>query len=45
MNKKTWDKIQYWWDKLPWPYNKLVGTEYNSIHTNLSKKQRKRRAK
>ena len=31
MNSKTWERIQYWRKKLPWPYDRLVGTEYNRI--------------
>ena len=42
MNSKTWERIQYWRKKLPWPYDRLVGTEYTSIHTNLSKNARKK---
>ena len=41
-NYATWERIQYWRKKLPWPYDRLVGTEYNSIHTNLSKNARKK---
>lgn len=43
MNKKTWEKIKYWKNKLPWPYCDLVGEEYMSDASKVSVAKRKKK--